>query len=485
MNQTLKATILVIEDDLGVAELQELRLRRLGHKILRAANGPEALAIAQCEQIDIAIIDYNLNSEMNGIAVFRALQTEEHRIPAILVTGFEHPDIMLEAMRAGIRDFLPKNSRYLDELPIAVTRVMRQVIVERQAAESEVIREKQELLEAAFDAAHLASWVWSPRTDSWQWTGHKEHLFGQERARACSNLSDFLQMIHAADRDGFLETLKSAEHEQEDSTFSYEFRCLGEKDEWRWFQAQLRCPSDAADTRMICVLNDITEKKEAETALLQSHSRIQALNDRLQLGMVESHHRVKNSLQNVISLLNLHSRKNGELTKEEVQKLSAHIHGLAVLHDLLVSQVKEEGSADEVPIDRVLERVIELLARAAGRRRCHSELAECRASPKQAASLAVILNELMSNALKHGKGDIFVSLASLVDRHIRLEVRSELAAFPENFSPKGTSRTGLSLVCLLAESDLGCQPEFLNLADGSSLVSLSFLPRSALEKGGS
>lgn len=469
----MHANILVVEDDLGILELQQLRLRRLGHKVFAAADQASALEIARAEIIDIAIIDYKLNSNANGLEVFQALQKQQ-AIPAILVTGFDHPEIVLQAMRAGIRDFLPKNSSYLDELPEAVERVLQQVVAERQAAESEAIREKQELLEAAFEAAHLASWIWNRKNNTWQWTGQKERLFGRERAEQCRGFDDFIHLVDEADQQGFREALQLAE--AGDTTKEYEFRSLGERGELRWFQAKISSPGYARDSRIICVMSDVTEKKEVETALLQNHSRIQSLNDRLQLGMVESHHRVKNSLQNVISLLNVHSRKNGELTKEEVQKLSVHIHGLAMLHDLLVSQVKEEGSTDQVPVDRVLERVIELLGRAAGRRRVCSHLQESRASPKQTASLAVILNELMSNALKHGKGDIAVTLQPQADECIFFEVKCAQASFPENFSPNTTSRTGLSLVTLLCRNDLSCEPEFANSSDGSSVVSFCFLP---------
>lgn len=135
-------------------------------------------------------------------------------------------------------------------------------------------------------------------------------------------------------------------------------------------------------------------------------------NARLRAGIAEAHHRIKNSLQNVISLINLQFRKAGQLAESDVQKLSAHIHGLAVLHDLLVAQARAGQPMETVPVERIFERLSSILARGGNEERVVmiEPLDSCRVAPRQAASLGIVFNEVLSNALKHGSGRVEIQL---------------------------------------------------------------------------
>jgi signal transduction histidine kinase len=81
-----------------------------------------------------------LGGEVGGLDFHRQLQAAGYDIPAILITGFSDEAKVIEAIRAGVRDFVPKTPEFLDDLGPAVKRVMEQVLVHRQAAESESIR---------------------------------------------------------------------------------------------------------------------------------------------------------------------------------------------------------------------------------------------------------------------------------------------------------------------------------------------------------
>src|SRR5262249_19034877 len=60
-----------------------------------------------------------------------------HEVPVILVTGFGNEALVIQAMRAGVRDFVTKTAEYLEYLPEAVTRVLTQLHTEARLAESE------------------------------------------------------------------------------------------------------------------------------------------------------------------------------------------------------------------------------------------------------------------------------------------------------------------------------------------------------------
>ncbi len=82
------------------------------------------------------MLDYQLNGAETGLDFFRRLRAEGVRIPAILVTGFTDESRVIEALRAGVSDVVPKSGDYLDYLPEAVERVLSQVRLQKASAEA-------------------------------------------------------------------------------------------------------------------------------------------------------------------------------------------------------------------------------------------------------------------------------------------------------------------------------------------------------------
>jgi signal transduction histidine kinase len=146
--------ILILDDDPGIAKLEALRLRRAGHEAIVAHAPAEALEAIRKGPVGLMLLDYHLEGEASGLDFFLGLQGEGLVIPAILVTGFGDEAVLTQAMRAGIRDFLPKTSDYLDYLLPTVARVLAQVRTERQLEQerANLIREQ-----AAREEAEAAS----------------------------------------------------------------------------------------------------------------------------------------------------------------------------------------------------------------------------------------------------------------------------------------------------------------------------------------
>jgi PAS domain S-box-containing protein len=66
------------------------------------------------------------------------MKAEGCDIPSILVTAFPDQAVAIRALRAGVRDFIPKSADYLEHLPAAVDRVVAQVRIERKLVDSEL-----------------------------------------------------------------------------------------------------------------------------------------------------------------------------------------------------------------------------------------------------------------------------------------------------------------------------------------------------------
>ncbi len=148
MPRAEKARILIVEDDTGIALLERRSLERAGHSAETVGTPAAALARLGEGRVDLVILDYQLASGVTGLDLYRQLRAHWPDLPAILVTGFSDENKVIEALRSGIRDVVPKVGDYLDYLPLAVDRVLHLVEAERQLALSEeALREANEALE--------------------------------------------------------------------------------------------------------------------------------------------------------------------------------------------------------------------------------------------------------------------------------------------------------------------------------------------------
>jgi PAS domain S-box-containing protein len=130
--------LLIVEDDEGAATLQRRQLERAGYTVEVAADAAAALEVVRRTEISLALIDWKLPDDSSGIDLYEQLNAGGRNVPAILVTAFPDQTAAIRAMRAGMRDFVPKSEGYLDYLPAAVDRVIAQVRVERKLLESEL-----------------------------------------------------------------------------------------------------------------------------------------------------------------------------------------------------------------------------------------------------------------------------------------------------------------------------------------------------------
>src|SRR5437773_1826949 len=105
-------TILIVDDEESVRRTFGEWLAKSGWdcRLLTAADAEAALAHANCEPIDLAILDWNLGTGNDGLQLLDDLSVFQPDIVAILVTGFAHQATPLAALRMGVRDYLDKNA---------------------------------------------------------------------------------------------------------------------------------------------------------------------------------------------------------------------------------------------------------------------------------------------------------------------------------------------------------------------------------------
>jgi len=99
--------ILLVEDDLTVAEVISTLLRTAGHQVIHAAHGLAALSEAATQAFDLAVLDLDLPA-LDGLAVAAQLRHLGHNFPLLVVTARSDAHVEEHVRAAGIEGFLRK-----------------------------------------------------------------------------------------------------------------------------------------------------------------------------------------------------------------------------------------------------------------------------------------------------------------------------------------------------------------------------------------
>ena len=103
------ARILVADDDPLSIKLLNFRLRSVGHEVIFAVNGGEALEVATREKPDLVLLDIMM-PVMNGFQVLRKLKSQEEtkNIPVIMLTSKVQEKDVVFGLEAGAEDYITK-----------------------------------------------------------------------------------------------------------------------------------------------------------------------------------------------------------------------------------------------------------------------------------------------------------------------------------------------------------------------------------------
>jgi two-component system, sensor histidine kinase PdtaS len=216
---------------------------------------------------------------------------------------------------------------------------------------------------------------------------------------------------------------------------------------------------------------------EVRDLLLRSEiqqAHIEALNERLQRAMTETHHRVKNNLQVIAAMIDLQVLEGKEtLSLDDFKRLGLHVRMLASLHDLLTNHARDDAQVSHVSAKAMIGKLIPLLQATAPEVKIRYSVDDARLPLRQAASLTLLMNEVVSNAIKHGGGEVCVAFA-IESNRVQLVVVDDGPGFPPDFDIRKHANTGLDLVENLARWDLQGKTAYGNRTQGGAQVTVTF-----------
>lgn len=202
----------------------------------------------------------------------------------------------------------------------------------------------------------------------------------------------------------------------------------------------------AADTTFLQALANVLAAGLARFEAEQAKDRLLREKDLL---MQEVHHRVKNSLQFVRTLLQLQGRTGSDELREQLDEAAGRIMTIAAVHQRLY----EGGSVEQTDAAAYLRSLTADIQAVMGDGRDIVVDAEPMPLPAdQVTPLGLITSELVTNAMKHGTGRVLVTLRP-VPEGVQVSVEDEGPGFAEGLGGRMAGRLGMRLVTALAKGD--------------------------------
>lgn len=233
------ACALIIDDDEGLLSLARRALVRAGFEVVTMTGTQAARAWLDGGDKnplpDVLIVDYLLGTAETGLDFLRSLRASGRMLPAILCTGFADEARVIEALRSGVADVVPKTSDYLDYLPQAIERVLAQKRAQREIAEAELVRARE--LHYRTLAEAIPQLVWTALPDGRIDFASKQ-LLSYTGMDAQSLLGTVWPdaLIHPDDCDQTVRRWSEALRECGD--YDVEHRLRAADGAWRWFKTR-------------------------------------------------------------------------------------------------------------------------------------------------------------------------------------------------------------------------------------------------------
>jgi two-component sensor histidine kinase/PAS domain-containing protein len=327
----------------------------------------------------------------------------------------------------------------------------------------ESLKESKKSLAEAQEMAHIGNWEWDIATDKAYWSEEMYRIFKRDPQKLAPSLKEYYGYIHPDDLDYYY---KATDNTRKVSTSGFDFRIVLANGEERTLhmKSEFIYNNENIPIRTKGIVQDITERKKVEDALIITEI----------IRKQEIHHRIKNNLQVISSLLDLQAEKfKGKKIIEESQVLEAfkdsqdRVISMALIHE----ELHKGGKIDTLNFSHYVEELADSLLLSY--RISNNDIIldtdveeDIFFDMDTSVPLGIIINELVSNSLKHAfpdrdNGEIQIKLQKENSGESEIEgnkstnyvmsVADNGIGIPEDLEIEDLDSLGLQLVTTLVE----------------------------------
>lgn len=440
--------VLVVDDDDSLRNLIIKTLQKYGIHSTGAATGAEALEYIGADPSVVMLLDQNL-PDMTGRDVIGVLGSRCTNSPFVMMTGQGDERLAVEMMKLGAADYLIKDTNFIDLLPGAMERLFRNLETEARLRTAEAeLSESREKLSSILNNSEDVIWssTWPDMVPLFV-SPSAGKVFGYPAGDFMKAPSLWKKIIN---KDDLPEVSKAMAELPVYGRYEIEIRMIKPDGSQRWQRYNMYLVYDAAGepVRIDGTVRDITARKNAEQALQQQ------LQDKETL-LKETHHRIKNNITSIAGLLSLQA---GTVSSPEavsaLQSAITRVKSMSDLYDkmLMKNEYREVVVGDY--LGGLVDSVVSIFS-------CDvpisvvKEFDSFTLDPKTLFPLGIIVNELLTNAMKYAftgrDSGLFCISARVNDRHVSVCLSDNGRGFPEGFDIKKTDGFGLSLVQMFCQ----------------------------------
>jgi two-component sensor histidine kinase len=369
--------VLVVDDSPDDREFFERTLNAIEsfrYEVEAVSNAADALEVIAERPPDCLVLDYSLPG-LNGVELLGRFRQTNPYLPVVIVTGQGSEAIAVEAIRAGAQDYMPKSAITREDLHRCVRASVEKC---RQLEKVESVRSGLEQLAAELKQSNEEIERFTSEAS--------EDL--REPLRALRVLPDYVARDLAEAFGQVPETIVESLN-------------------------LIRGQGARMGELLERVVEHATTKDGLEERVAARIRDLEALNGDLEAALrqrdvllAEVYHRVKNNLQFIDAMLALESKKVGDATLSEAfERVSRRIRSLGFVHQ----QILQSPDLETLDLGRFLKDICENLSEGMGASERGVEVrAEIESLPidlDRAVAFALVVNELLSNALKHAFPD--------------------------------------------------------------------------------
>ena len=436
MDGESKKTILLVEDDPVIAMAEAVQLQECGYQVECVVSGADAIrAVADwARPIHLILMDLNLGQGQDGTEVARVI-LKERPIPIIFLSNRVETEIAKHTEDVISYGFVVKNSE-LTVLDASIKMALRLQSAQQKVAFYE--KRYRRLFEAARDGVLILDAFSGKIVD----------------------VNPFLVELLGYTKEEFLDKSLWDLGAFKNVTAAKEmFQELKEKEYVRYHDLPLETALGKLihvefvsnvylvdDERVIqCNIRDITDRMKLEKVLTDGMVRKDELLRELQ-------HRTKNSFNMITSLMLLRAEVAvSEETKVSLEEMTMRVRSISDLYSLLY----ETDSFFDVPLQVYCLKVIDSMVSFSRSFQVRKEIEDLPVTAKDAATIGMILVELLTNTFKYAfpdgrAGSVDVKLVSEGTDFI-LTVEDNGVGLPEHFDLSQVKSMGLHLVQILVD----------------------------------
>jgi PAS domain S-box-containing protein len=312
------------------------------------------------------------------------------------------------------------------------------------------LKESEARLNAAAKAANFGIYWYDFTNGDSYYSPEFFELYGLPSDAHLELDEDFVpKALHPEDRQDFLEKMQAANSPCGSGVFEHRYRIIRHDGQIRWLKVigQTVFSGNTTEDRPMFangIIHDISDRKFAEEAMRAALQEKEIL-------LREIHHRVKNNMQMISSLLSLQTeRVKNEQVRQALAESQQRIIAMAMIHETLY-RGKDLAYID---LSDYLKRLVSHLQGVYNSQATVDiilELEKVELSSDLVVPCGLIINELLTNAFKHAfpggrKGTIQIKNYLVNERELVLEVSDNGVGLPTDLDFENTSSLGLKLV---------------------------------------